>query len=102
MTNAEMIVSRIRDPMIENLTQSDSSSQCRTGAGAFAGAVPASGRERLYEARRMTRRWRILRLAQRNNPPARGLVKTGIRSESFVDNIQLGVYKLSLGVLDAR
>ena len=49
MTNAEMIVSRIRDPMIENLTQSDSSSQCRTGAGVFADAVPASGRERLYE-----------------------------------------------------
>ena len=49
MTNAEMIVSRIRDPMIENLTQSDSSSQCRIGAGVFAGAVPASGREQLYE-----------------------------------------------------
>jgi hypothetical protein len=42
MTNAEMIVSRIRDLMIENLTQSDSSSQCRNGGGVFAGAVPAS------------------------------------------------------------
>jgi hypothetical protein len=55
MTNAEMIVSRIRDPMIENLTQSDSSSQCRTGAGVFAGAVPASCRERLYEDRLIIR-----------------------------------------------
>jgi hypothetical protein len=55
MINAEMLVSRIRDPMIENLTQSDSSSQCRTGAGVFAGAVPASGRERLYENRLIIR-----------------------------------------------
>src|SRR5262245_7792220 len=102
MTNAEMLVSRIRDPMIDDLTQSDSTSEARTGAGAFAGAVPSPGRAGLYDARLMARRWRILRLAQRNNPPARGLVKTGIRSESFVDNIQLGVYKLSLGVLDAR
>jgi hypothetical protein len=69
MTNAEMIVSRIRDPMRENLTQSDSSSQCRTGAVVFAGAVPASSRERL-EDRLIIRGGGVKFLAAYNPPLA--------------------------------